>query len=265
MDSTLTTTLNTSMLRTFLRRLHLHRREVACAGDETVPPLVILHGLFGSSSNFATVSRALNTRRRVVLCDLRNHGSSTWSEDASIEAMADDVIELMDEMSICQAAVCGHSLGGKVAMAAALARPERITSLIVADILPVTHTEAHEGWRTNVEIMEVLASLPDSALGSRADADAALAARAVGDPGVRAFLLQNLVAGERRFRMNVHGLLASAKAGELSAFPEHLPPTKPISAPTEHSRAPLRCKRYNMGAPTSKHKDESSKDMPRNR
>ena len=210
------------------RFLHLNHRIIAAGPEASAdsPPLVLMHGLFGSLSNFGTLARRLSAQRKVVLADLRNHGASPWSDDASFESMADDIIELLDNLNIPSAVLCGHSLGGKVAMTAALQQPDRLAALIVADIAPVEYTTANPGWQSTLAILEVMASLPAASLGSRAEADAALSAD-VSEAGVRAFLLQNLLPEENRWRLNHIGLLKAARSGEFSRFPA-LPPA-PLS------------------------------------
>ena len=208
------------------RGIHLHSRTVD--GPAGSDPLVLLHGLFGHSGNFNSLSRRLAVRRPVVLADLRNHGSSPWDDECSLEAMADDVIELLDTEGIDSATICGHSLGGKVAMAAALKAPERVSKLIVADIAPVDYDAQHAGWRANHIIMDSLVELPKETLASRAEADAALA-KVVAEPGIRAFLLQNLLPDEQRFRFNLHALRDAARSSVFSGFPEL--PSAPVYLP----------------------------------
>jgi esterase len=55
------------------------------------PPVVILHGLLGSSRNWRSVAKALAPRRRVFSVDLRNHGQSPWAATMSYSEMAADV------------------------------------------------------------------------------------------------------------------------------------------------------------------------------
>eukprot|EP00965_Chrysotila_dentata_P020240 670073-Pleurochrysis_carterae.AAC.1 len=123
--------------------VELHFSEAGARSLTKAPPIVILHGLFGAGGNFKTWASGLasqldadKTPRRIMLVDLRNHGSSAHSSEMSFDAMAADVLALLDKQGIKQAVLCGHSLGGKVAMALALARPERIERLIVLDIAP---------------------------------------------------------------------------------------------------------------------------------
>src|SRR3954447_8750863 len=98
------------------------------------PPLVVLHGLFGSARNWNTVARRLGAARRVHALDLRNHGGSPWSDAMGYADMADDVRAYIEERGIGPVALLGHSMGGKAAMVLALNHPELVERLIVADI-----------------------------------------------------------------------------------------------------------------------------------
>jgi pimeloyl-ACP methyl ester carboxylesterase len=152
------------------------------------PPLVLLHGLFGSARNFGTVQRALARHRRTIALDLRNHGASAHAADMRYAAMAADVLETLDQLGALPATLLGHSMGGKSAMRAALMQPGAATRLIVADIAPVPYPPH---LRAMAETMAALPLVPGM---TRAQADAALAG-AVPDAGMRAFLLQNLRLG----------------------------------------------------------------------
>ncbi len=152
------------------------------------PPLALLHGLFGRSANFAGVAHALARDRRVLALDLRNHGASPHAAAMDYPAMAADVIETLAALGALPCTLVGHSLGGKVAMAAALAEPAAIARLMVVDIAPVAY-EPH--FREIAKAMRDLALPPGL---TRAAAGAALAP-AVPGPAMRAFLLQNLRVG----------------------------------------------------------------------
>ena len=96
-------------------------------------PLVILHGLFGSSANWNGISRRLAGDYRVIVPDLRNHGRSPHHPGMSYPEMAGDVLALLDTRQLDRAVILGHSMGGKLAMCLALRHPERVSRLIVAE------------------------------------------------------------------------------------------------------------------------------------
>ena len=197
--------------------VQLHHKLYPGPDQPAEPPLVLLHGLFGFGSNFQSVARKLAGGREVVLADLRNHGSSPWADDVSLVAMAEDVAALIGSLEAPEVALCGHSLGGKVAMLVALQRPELVSRLCVVDIAPVEYEMG-----ANLRVIEALLEVPDEALASRKEADAALAAaapraEALGSQFVRQFLLQNLVPEQRSWRLNLRALLAGYPA--LRGFP----------------------------------------------
>ena len=179
------------------------------------PPLVILHGLFGSGRNWAGPAKKLAERRRVHLLDLRNHGESPWDDAMDYPTLAGDVSAYLDAQGLERADVIGHSMGGKTAMTLALSAPERVTALVVVDIAPFAH------HYTLARYAEGLLALDLGGLGRRAQADAALSS-AVPDPKIRAFLLQNLVNREGAFgwRINLAALLAGME--DIADFPEPL-------------------------------------------
>jgi esterase len=149
------------------------------------PPLVILHGLFGSRRNWATVAHRLAEGRRVLAADLRNHGDSPWDELHDYPSLADDVATLVEDVEAGPAAVLGHSMGGKAAMMLALSRPDLVERLVVVDIAPARSAA------TPVELVRALRSVPLERFSRRADVKDALAAD-IPDPAIRAFLTLNL-------------------------------------------------------------------------
>ncbi len=146
--------------------------------------VVLCHGLFGQGRNWTQIAKALATDHRVLLVDMPDHGRSPWSEGFDYVGVADQVATLLADEP---AAVVGHSMGGKVAMVAALRHPEVVQRLCVVDVAPVVYTGGNE-FEGFVAAMR---DLDLTTLETRDEADARLAG-AVPDPGVRAFLLQNL-------------------------------------------------------------------------
>ena len=148
-------------------------------------PLLILHGLFGLSDNWAMLARQWSEHFEVHNLDLRNHGRSPWSEDWNYGYMAADVLEYLNSKAITSAYILGHSMGGKVAMQLAVQAPTRVEKLIVVDIGPKQYPTHHRS------IVEALASVNLNAIERRADIDAALEPK-IPDFGTRQFLLKNV-------------------------------------------------------------------------
>lgn len=183
-------------------------------------PLIVLHGLFGSLDNLGVITRRLENQWQIHALDARNHGSSPHSDDMDYPAMAADVIAYMDAHGIDKARILGHSMGGKVAMQVALTYPERVHSIIVADISPVTYKPHHDA------ILDGMQRLNLQGVKSRAEADARLA-EFVDVAGVRQFLLKNLerIPAEQQrddqelFRWRLNLPVIEARYDNLAAAP----------------------------------------------
>ncbi|NOR63860.1 MAG: alpha/beta fold hydrolase [Rhodobacteraceae bacterium] len=175
-------------------------------------PLVIVHGLFGSARNWRVLQKRLAETRRVIAVDLRNHGSSFWSDDNSYEALADDLAEVIEAQGGV-ADVLGHSMGGKAAMVLALARPEILRRLIVADIAPVAygHTQARH--------IAAMQAVDMSVVTRRSEADKQLAATVAAVP-LRAFFLQSVELGESGARWTLNLEALAAEMPKIMEFPE---------------------------------------------
>jgi pimeloyl-ACP methyl ester carboxylesterase len=97
------------------------------------PPLVLLHGLGGSSANWALLAPRLAERHRVVLVDLPGHGRSGPLPAApGIGPYADRVALLLERLGLGAAVVVGHSLGGLVALRLAARHPGSVRGLVLA-------------------------------------------------------------------------------------------------------------------------------------
>jgi pimeloyl-ACP methyl ester carboxylesterase len=152
------------------------------------PPVVMLHGLFGAARNFGAIQRGLAPRYRVIALDMRNHGDSPHAVDMRYPTLAADVRETLQAMGIETAAVIGHSMGGKAAMAMALQWPASVGRVLVSDIAPVSYEHGNTTYTSAMQAIPLTPGL------TRRDADAALG-QAVPDQTLRPFLLQNLRLG----------------------------------------------------------------------
>jgi esterase len=155
-------------------------------GGADEPPIILLHGMLGSSRNWQTAGRELAATRHVYALDLRNHGLSPHSPHMSYEAMADDVAAWMDAQGVAEAELVGHSMGGKVAMLLACREPERVTSLVVVDIAPKAYV-----WPAHRQEYTAMNALDLATLKSRAQAEAEMETL-VPDWAMRKFLTTNL-------------------------------------------------------------------------
>src|ERR1700683_2656640 len=97
-------------------------------------PLVLLHGgLMTIDLNFGPLLGPLAAGRQVIAVGLQGHGhTGDTDRPMTIEALAGDVVALLDQLEIAQADLFGFSLGGLVAYAVALGAPARVGKLIVA-------------------------------------------------------------------------------------------------------------------------------------
>lgn len=177
------------------------------------PPLLLLHGLFGSGSNWKSHARELAEHYRVLLPDLRNHGHSPHAPSMDYRVMADDVVNLLDAEGVHEIALIGHSMGGKVAMTLALTWPERVAALVVGDIAPVAYAPHLHDY------VAAMRHLPLANIRSRAEADRALA-HDIGEANVRHFLLTNLERCSKGYRWRIPLAILADQMPLLEGFPE---------------------------------------------
>ena len=149
-------------------------------------PLIILHGVFGSSDNWKTFANQLKNKFEVYLVDQRNHGLSPHSDEFNYQVMADDLKELLYDEQIEKCILLGHSMGGKTAMNFAVQFPEKIIKLIIVDIAPKKYVPHHQNILNGIRSL----ILPD--LNTRKQADDLLS-KTIKEPGIRQFILKNLI------------------------------------------------------------------------
>lgn len=169
-------------------------------------PLVILHGLYGASDNWMQIARKLSDQFKVILVDLRNHGSSPHDNQHTYEAMVTDLAWLYYELEIDKAHLLGHSMGGKVAMAFAADYPEKILSLTVADIAPKNYLETPASaiqYNFHRRILQTLSTINLANYQSRKEIDNELK-NTIPEPLVRQFILKNLKRAGKSFEWKIN-------------------------------------------------------------
>ena len=158
------------------------------------PPLLILHGLFGSLDNWVSHARKLSENYTVYLIDQRNHGKSPHAAPWDYPTMAEDLYDFMTQHGIYKSHLLGHSMGGKTLIQFATLYPEMIDKLLIADMTP----KAYEPHHTH--ILESLIQIDLSKLESRKEAKLLLEEK-IEDPSVVQFLLKSLGRNdEKNFR-----------------------------------------------------------------
>lgn len=175
-------------------------------------PLVILHGLFGSGDNWSSIAREL-PELRCLMPDLLNHGSSPHKDDFTLESMADDVIETLDDAGIRRFGVMGHSLGGKIALLVALNAPARVERLAILDVAPKVYEERHRF------IINALQKVAAAGCESRKEADKVLEEDIPQRP-IRAFLLKNFVPTEEGYRWRINLDALDSGYSKLVSWPD---------------------------------------------
>ena len=164
------------------------------------PPIVFLHGLFGSSQNWVGVGRRLLDLGHVMLIDLRNHGDSPHAAEHSLAACVGDVAEWAELHSAGRLELVGHSMGGLVAMGFAIAHPDLTAGIVALDIAPRAYQAKHraefQAFHTDSSGCKSRAELED------------LVRPILPDTSLRQFILTNAVRDGKgfRWRLNVPAL-----------------------------------------------------------
>ncbi|WP_425045620.1 alpha/beta fold hydrolase [Primorskyibacter sp. S87] len=174
------------------------------------PPLLIVHGLYGSGRNWGVIAKRLSDRGQVIAVDMRNHGQSPWNPVHDYPSMADDLAEVINAHG-GNADVVGHSMGGKASILLALRHGEMINKLVVADIAPVAYS--HD----QTQFIEAMNSVDLDHVVRRSDAEAQLAAKGV-DKSLQSFFTQSLDLPNKRWRLNLDVL--RAEMPKIIGFPD---------------------------------------------
>lgn len=178
--------------------------------DTTRPPLMIVHGLFGSARNWNVIAKRMAETRSVIVPDMRNHGASFWADSHSYHDMAGDLCEVIRAHG-GSVDLVGHSMGGKASMVLALTEPSCVARLLVADIAPVAYSHSQQ------QFINAMRAVDLSKVERRADAVAQLAQN-VEDKTLQSFFTQSLNVKEKRWLYNLDAL--ERDMPKILGFPE---------------------------------------------
>ena len=155
-------------------------------------PLIILHGLYGSSDNWVSIAKSISDRFTVFLPDQRNHGHSPHSPVHDYDSMTEDLFELVNDLKLKKFFLAGHSMGGKTAVNFALIWPERLYGLLVADISPMVADGSNTiAYNQHSEILDSILSVDLSGIRSREEVELLLKTR-IQSETTRGFIMKNL-------------------------------------------------------------------------
>ncbi len=176
-------------------------------------PVVLLHGLFGSSTNLRGLARRLADRFRVFNVDLPNHGRSTHTASMTYQDMSEALYDFSNRIAMSRLNWVGHSMGGKAVMHLALTHSDCVNRLVIMDISPVSYAHGHG------EFIDAMAELDLTNIASRAEAERELSLT-VSDPAIRMFLLQNLKLDGGRFTWRINLPVLHQFHADIMAFPD---------------------------------------------
>jgi len=190
-------------------------------------PLVIMHGLFGSKSNWNSLCKAFaqktNPPRNIFSVDARNHGDSSHTDEHSYELMSEDIAGFLKEKQIEKASILGHSMGGRSMMYFALRHPQLVERLVVVDISPVSPLGTS---RTDIPLflkaMKAIEIPSKYTIHQGRNVADELLSEIISEKSLRDFLITNLAKtkdGDFRWRINLETLERCFDEG-IAKFPE---------------------------------------------
>ena len=174
-------------------------------------PIVIIHGLYGSSDNWVNIGKRLAEKHTVYMLDQRNHGRSPFADSHTYDDLRTDLEKFFDEHKIEKAILLGHSMGGKVAMWFAADFPEKVEKLIIADIAPKDYLLLNDDsqYYLHQNILLAMQEIDFTLIKSRNDVDDFMAEK-LDNERIRQFLLKNVAKDKKtkhyRWRVNAEVL-----------------------------------------------------------
>jgi pimeloyl-ACP methyl ester carboxylesterase len=114
------------------QRLRLHFVDW---GNETKPPLLLVHGGKDHARSWDFVARALRSDYHVIVPDLRGHGDSAWAQGSTytLPEYVLDVAQLVDVLGLAPLSIIGHSMGAAVSLFYTGVYPEKVRKLVAIE------------------------------------------------------------------------------------------------------------------------------------
>ena len=136
------------------------RYDLRRAASSSATPVVLIGGMTQTISSWGGQLRPLSETRDVMAYETRGQGSTELSlEDAGFARHVEDAVALLDAVGLAEPVdVCGFSFGGRVALALAAQRPERVRRLVLAGVghgRSVLSRCIIDGWRAALSTGEL--------------------------------------------------------------------------------------------------------------
>ena len=119
-------------------------------GSEKNPSILFLHGFMGSTFDWYKIADDLSADFYSILIDLPFHGDTKIIDGSKIKSMqniSDEVIFLLNDLSIKKLIIAGYSMGGRLALCLAMTYPERFSHIILESVSPGLQTEREQAER----------------------------------------------------------------------------------------------------------------------
>jgi esterase len=202
-------------------------------GEADAPDIVCVHGYTGSADAFNALARQLKDRFHVLAPDVRGHGESAWSAAGAYgyADQAGDLAAFVDRLGLDRFVLIGTSMGGIIAMAYAVAHPQRLRGLVINDIGP----DAEAGTQRITQMVgsrpEEFATL-DDAMAYRREMSPIVAGRSAEDQRELALgVLRQRADGKWRWKMDPAYIRQRVERG-APRRPELWPGLPALSCPT---------------------------------
>ena len=183
------------------------------------PPLIFLHGLYGSSDNWVHIARAIGDCFTVYLPDMRNHGRSPWSDIHTYSEMSNDIEELVTAESLPELFIAGHSMGGKVVAMYAVRNPGKISGLFLGDITPFPYEPTGPSDEHHKNMFRIMTNVNPDSFASRKELENYLISE-TGEKNTKLVFSKNITSEKGRLRWRIN---AASLANNLDNFIEGIP------------------------------------------
>ena len=122
-------------------------------GNETAPPLILVHGGRDHCRNWDWVATRLRDRYHILAPDLRGHGDSDWPNDGryGMDGFIYDLAQLIHQQNLAPVSIIAHSLGGNIALRYAGIYPENVRRMVAIEGLGPSPTVEAELAKRSID------------------------------------------------------------------------------------------------------------------